>query len=254
MKKNHLLEEYLRRLRLSTILREYPKMVQEAGRNGSDYEGFLLALVEQEALTREANGIRRRIKQAGFPREKSLDEFDFSCLPNLNKTRFLELYRSTEYIVRKENVVLIGNNGTGKTHLAICLGEEACRQGKRVTFQTAANIVASLIEAQEEKRLLKLEKKLKTVDLLIIDELGYIPLSQSGAQLLFGVFAERYEQGSIMVTTNLEFGEWTKVFGDEKLTSALLDRLTHRCEIFLMNGESYRFRESQRRLKKKRLE
>lgn len=118
MKKNHLLEEYLRTLRLSTILREYPKMVQEAGRNGSDYEGFLLALVEQEALTREANGIRRRIKQAGFPKEKSLDEFDFSCLPNLNKTRFLELYRSTEYIVRKENVILVGNNGTGKTHLA----------------------------------------------------------------------------------------------------------------------------------------
>ena len=124
MKKDHLLEEYLRRLRLSTILREYPKMAQEAARNNSGYEEFLLALVEQEALTREANGIRRRIKQAGFPREKSLDEFDFSCLPNLNKTGFLELFRSTEYIVRKENVVLIGNNGTGKTHLAICLGED----------------------------------------------------------------------------------------------------------------------------------
>jgi len=253
MKKNHLLEEYLKALRLSTVLREYPKIAKEAARNGSDYEGFLLALVEQEALSREANGIKRRIKQAGFPKEKSLDEFDFSCLPNLNKARFLELYRSTEYITRKENVVLVGNNGTGKTHLAICLGEEACRQGKRVTFQTAASIVTSLIEAQEEKRLLKLEKKLKTVDLLVIDELGYVPLSQLGAQLLFGVFAERYEQGSIVVTTNLEFGEWTKVFGDKKLTSALLDRLTHRCEIFLMNGESYRFRESQRRLKKKRL-
>ena len=253
MKKDHLLEEYLRRLRLSTVLREYPKIAKEAARSNSGYEEFLLALVEQEALVREANGIKRRIKQAGFPREKNLDEFDFSCLPSLNKTKFLELYRSTEYIVRRENVVLIGNNGTGKTHLAIALGGEACRQGKRVSFQTTASIVTSLIEAQEEKRLLKLQKKLKTVDLLIIDELGYIPLSQSGAQLLFGVFAERYEQGSIMVTTNLEFGEWTKVFGDEKLTSALLDRLTHRCEILLMNGESYRFRESQRRLKKKRL-
>lgn len=253
MKKDHLLEEYLKRLKLSTILREYPKIAEEAARNNSGYEEFLLALVEQEALVRQANSIERRIKQAGFPREKSLDEFDFSCLPNLNKTRFLELFRNTEYIIRKENVVLIGNNGTGKTHLAICLGREACRQGKRVTFQTAASIVTSLIEAQEEKRLLKLEKKLKTVDLLVIDELGYIPLSKSGAQLLFAVFAERYEQGSIVVTTNLEFGEWTKVFGDEKLTSALLDRLTHRCEIFLMNGESYRFRESQRRLKKKKL-
>jgi len=254
MKKDHLLEEYLKALRLSTVLREYPKVAKEAARNGSGYEEFLLALVEQEALSREANGIKRRIKQASFPREKNLDEFDFSFIPILNKTRFLELYRSTEYIVRKENVVLIGNNGTGKTHLAISLGQEACRQGKRVSFQTAVSIVTSLIEAREEKRLLKLQKKLKMVDLLIIDELGYIPLSQSGAQLLFGVFAERYEQGSIMVTTNLEFGEWTKVFGDEKLTSALLDRLTHRCEIFLMNGESYRFRESQRRLKKKRLE
>jgi len=251
MKKDHLLEEYLRRLRLSTVLREYPKIAKEAARNNSGYEEFLLALVEQEALVREANGIERRIKQAGFPREKNLDEFDFSCLPSLNKIKFLELYRSTEYIARKENVVLIGNNGTGKTHLAISLGKEACRQGKRVSFQTTASIVISLTEAREEKRLLKLQKKLKTVDLLVIDELGYIPLSQSGAQLLFGVFAERYEQGSIVVTTNLEFGEWTKVFGDEKLTSALLDRLTHRCEIFLMNGESYRFRESQRRLKER---
>jgi len=148
MKKDHLLEEYLKRLKLSTILREYPKIAEEAARNNSGYEEFLLALVEQEALVRQANSIERRIKQAGFPREKSLDEFDFSCLPNLNKTRFLELFRNTEYIIRKENVVLIGNNGTGKTHLAICLGREACRQGKRVTFQTAASIVTSLIEAQ----------------------------------------------------------------------------------------------------------
>jgi DNA replication protein DnaC len=251
MKKDHLLEEYLKSLRLSTILREYSKVAKEAARNNSGYEEFLLTLIEQEVLTREANGIKRRIKQAGFPKEKGLDDFDFSSLPSLNKNKFLALYRSGEYIRGGENVVLIGNNGTGKTHLAICLGQEACRQGKRVSFKTAAGLVTSLIEAQDEKRLLKCERQLKAVDLLIIDELGYIPLTQPGAQLLFGVFAQRYEQGSILVTTNLEFGEWTKVFGDEKLTSALLDRLTHRCEIFLMNGESYRFRESQRRLKKR---
>jgi len=252
MKKNHLLEEYLKQLKLATILREYPKVAKEAAGNNSSHEEFLLTLIEQEVLTRQANGIKRRIKQAGFPREKSLDEFDFSCLPDLNKSKFLQFYRSGEYLSRRENVVLIGNNGTGKTHLAICLGREACRQGKRVNFQTAAGLVTSLLEASEEKRLLSLQRRLKAADLLIIDELGYIPLSQPGAQLLFGVFADRYEQGSTIVTTNLEFGEWTKVFGDEKLTSALLDRLTHRCEIFLMNGESYRFRESQRRLKRQK--
>lgn len=252
MKKNHLLEEYLKRLRLSTVLREYSKVAEEAAKNNADYEEFFLTLMEQEVLTREANGITRRIKQAGFPKQKGLDDFDFSCLPGLDKNKFLSLYRSGEYIKRKENVVLVGNNGTGKTHLATCLGQEACKGGKKVSFQTAAGLVTSLTEAQDEKRLLKLEKQLKAVDLLIVDELGYIPLTQSGAQLLFGIFAQRYEQGSILVTTNLEFGEWTKVFADEKLTSALLDRLTHRCEIFLMNGESYRFRESQKRLKEKR--
>ena len=252
MKKNHLLEEYLKQLKLSTILREYSKVAKEAAGNNSCHEEFLLTLIEQEVLTRQANGIKRRIQQAGFPREKSLDEFEFSCLPDLNKTKFLRFYRSGEYLSRRENVVLIGNNGTGKTHLAICLGREACRQGKRVNFQTAAGLVTSLIDASEEKRLLNLQRRLKVAVLLIVDELGEIPLSQPGAQLLFGVFADRYEQGSTIVTTNLEFGEWTKVFGDEKLTSALLDRLTHRCEIFLMNGESYRFRESQRRLKRKK--
>lgn len=252
MKKNHLLEEYLKQLKLSTILREYPKVAKEAAGNNSSHEEFLLTLIEQEVLTRQANGIKRRIKQAAFPGGKSLDEFNFSYLPDLNKTKFLRFYRNGEYLSRRENVVLIGNNGTGKTHLAVCLGQEACRQGKRVNFQTAAGLVTSLIEAGEEKRLLNLQRRLKAADLLIIDELGYIPLTQPGAQLLFGVFADRYEQGSIIVTTNLEFGEWTKVFGDEKLTSALLDRLTHRCEIFLMNGESYRFRESQRRLKRQK--
>lgn len=254
MKKNHLLEEYLKSLRLSTILREYPKVAKEAAKNNSGYEEFLFALTEQEVLTREANGIKRRIKQAGFPTQKDLDEFDFSCLPDLNKAKFLKLYRDGEYIKRKENVVLVGNNGTGKTHLAIALGREACRQGKKVSFLTAAGLITSLIEAGDEKRLLRLQCRLKRMDLVIVDELGYIPLTPQGSQLLFGVFADRYEQASTIVTTNLEFGEWTKVFGDEKLTAALLDRLTHRCEIFLMNGESYRFKESQRRLKKPKRE
>jgi DNA replication protein DnaC len=249
MKRNHLLEEYLKRLKLPTMAREYPKVAKEAAVGSKSYEEFLLVLVEQEALTREQNAIKRSIKKAGFPRIKTIDEFNFTAVPGLKKQKVLQLGKGN-YVEERENVVLVGNNGTGKTHLAISLGVEACRQGHKVKFFTAAGLINTLNEAQSERRLLSLEKQLRKVGLLIIDELGYIPLTKTGAQLLFEVFADRYERGSIMVTTNLEFGEWVQVFGEEKLTAALLDRLTHRCNVLVMNGESYRFKESQRRLRK----
>jgi DNA replication protein DnaC len=192
--------------------------------------------------------IERRIRQAKFPTVKSLDSFDFKAIPSLNKILVLELARS-EYVDRHENIIALGNAGTGKTHIALGLGLAACQKGLSVGFITAAALVHELMEARDEKRLLRLQKQLAKYRLLIIDELGFVPLSKTGAELLFEVFSQRYERGSIMVTSNLPFDEWTEVFGSERLTGALLDRLTHRVHILEMNGESYRLNQSRKRQK-----
>jgi len=192
--------------------------------------------------------IERRIRQAKFPTVKSLDSFDFKAIPSLNKILVLELARS-EYVDRHENIIALGNAGTGKTHIALGLGLAACQKGLSVGFITAAALVHELMEARDEKRLLRLQKQLAKYRLLIIDELGFVPLSKTGAELLFEVFSQRYERGSIMVTSNLPFDEWTEVFGSERLTGALLDRLTHHVHILEMNGESYRLNQSRKRQK-----
>jgi DNA replication protein DnaC len=247
MKREALLDSYLKRLKMPTMLREYPKAAEVAGKENRSYEAFLLALLESEVQTRESNAVKKRIAQAGFPQRKELAEYDFTQMPGLKKQAILQLTRC-DYLQKQENIVLMGSHGTGKSHLAIALGAEACRKGYRVQYATAATLANQCVEAKSEKRLLRLEKQMEKAALLILDELGYMPLSQEGAQLLFGVLAQRYERGSVMVTTNLEFSEWIKVFLDEKMTAALLDRLTHRCLVFLMNGESYRFKSSQRRI------
>jgi DNA replication protein DnaC len=185
-----------------------------------------------------------RIKEARFPAVKSLDSLDFAAIPSLNKTMVLELARS-EYVTRRENIIAVGNSGTGKTHIG--LGLAACQKGLSVGFYTAAALVHELLEARDEKRLLRLQRQLAGYKLLIIDELGYVPLSQTGAELLFEVFSQRYERGSTLVTSNLPFDEWTSVFGSERLTGALLDRLTHHVHILQMNGDSYRLSQSKRR-------
>tara|TARA_Y100000780_G_scaffold166500_1_gene151446 strand:- start:179 stop:772 length:594 start_codon:yes stop_codon:yes gene_type:complete len=191
--------------------------------------------------------VERRIKAAKFPTIKSLDSFDFKAIPSLNKMMVLELARC-EWIERKENVIALGPSGTGKTHVALGLGLAACQKGLPVAFVTAAALVHEMMEARDEKRLLQLQRKLAKVKLLIIDELGFVPLSKTGAELLFELISQRYERGSTLITSNLPFEEWTETFGTERLTGALLDRLTHHVNILEMNGESYRLNQSRARL------
>jgi DNA replication protein DnaC len=241
-----LLAHHLKALKLPTFLREYDKLARQCAAEGVDHPGYLLRLAELELIDRERRMIERRIKEARFPTVKSLDSFDFAAIPSLNKTLVLELARC-EYIARRENVIAVGNSGTGKTHIALGLGLAACQKGLSVGFTTAAAMVHELIEARDEKRLLRLQRQLAVYKLLIIDELGYVPLSPTGAELLFEVFSQRYERGSTLVTSNLPFDEWTGVFGSERLTGALLDRLTHHVYILEMNGDSYRLKQSKQR-------
>jgi DNA replication protein DnaC len=241
-----LLAHHLKALKLATFLREYDKLARQCAAEGLDHPRYLLRLAELELIDRERRMVERRIKEARFPAVKSLDSFDFAAIPSLNKTLVLELARS-EYVARRENVIALGNSGTGKSHIALGLGLAACQKGLSVGFTTAASLVHELLEARDEKRLLRLQRQLAGYKLLIIDELGYVPLSPSGAELLFEVFSQRYERGSTIVTSNLPFDEWTSVFGSERLTGALLDRLTHHVHILEMNGDSYRLKQSKRR-------
>jgi DNA replication protein DnaC len=242
-----LLAHHLKALRLPTFLREYDKLARQCAAEGVDHARYLLRLAELEMIERERRTVERRIKEARFPAVKSLDSFDFTAIPSLNKTLVLELARS-EYVARRENVIALGNSGTGKTHIALGLGLAACQKGLPVGFTTAAALVNELHEARDEKRLLRLQRLFAGYKLLIVDELGYVPLSPIGAELLFEVFSQRYERGSIIVTSNLPFDEWTGVFASERLTGALLDRLTHHVHILELNGDSFRLKHSKRHI------
>ena len=238
-----LLGHHLKALKLPTFLRDYDKLARRCAAEGVDHTGYLLRLCELELIDRERRLVERRIRHARFPTTKSLDGFDFAAIPSLNKLLVLELARC-EYIERRENVVALGPSGTGKTHLALGLGLAACQRGLAVGFTTAAALVHELLEARDERRLLRLQKQLEAYRLLIVDELGFVPLSTTGAELLFETFSRRYERGSLIVTSNLPFDEWTSVFGAERLTGALLDRLTHHVHILELNCASYRLRHS----------
>ena len=238
-----LLAHHLKQLRLPTVLREYDEVARECARDGVDHPRYLLRLLELELLDRERRLVERRIRQARFPATKGLDSFVFTAIPRLNRMLVLELARC-EYVLRRENIIALGNSGTGKTHVALGLGLAACQRGFSVAFTTAAGLVHQLMEARDEKRLLRLQRELRAVKLLIIDELGYVPLSPTGAELMFEVFSQRYERGSTIATSNLPFEEWTAVLGSERLTGALLDRLAHHVHILSMNGESYRLARS----------
>jgi DNA replication protein DnaC len=248
-----LLAHHLKALKLPTFLREHDKVARRCATEGVDHARFLLRLAELELIDRERRMVERRIKAARFPAVKTLESFNFPVLPSLKKTLVLELARS-EYIERRENIIALGNSGTGKTHIALGLGLAACQKGLSVGFTTAAALVHELMEARDEKRLLRLQRQLSAYKLLIIDELGFVPLSKTGAELLFEVFSQRYERASTLVTTNLPFDEWTEVFGSERLTGALLDRLTHHVHILEMNGESYRLKQSEKQHRNKQNE
>ena len=210
-----LLAHHLKTLKLPTVLREYDKLARQCATEGADHVRYLVRLTELELIDRERRMVERRIRQARFPAVKSLDSFDFKAIASLNKMLVLELARC-EYVERRENIIALGNSGTGKTHIALGLGLAACQKGLSVGFLTAAALVHELMEARDEKRLLRLQKQLAKYHLLIIDELGFVPLSKTGAELLFEVFSQRYERGSILVTSNLPFDEWTEIFGSER--------------------------------------
>ena len=225
------------------MLAEHDALAREAAESDEPYAAYLLRLTELEVAARTANATAARIRAAAFPVHKEFDTFDFTALPSVPKQKVLELARR-EWVDQHFNACLIGGSGTGKTHVSTAAGLSLCRLGVRVRFVTAAGLVTELETAQQEHRLDRLLTQLDRVDLLIVDELGYLSFSRVGAELLFQVFAERYERRSLLVTSNLPFGEWGTVFQGERMTAALLDRLTHRCHLFDMNGESYRFRES----------
>ena len=230
-----LLEHHLKELRLPTFLREYRKLAAQCAAENVDHPDYLLRLAELELIDRHQRMVERRIRAARFPAVKSLDTFDFLAIPSVNKALVMELARC-EYIEHRENVIAVGNSGTGKTHIALGLGLAACQRGMSVGFTTAAALVHELMEARDDRRLLTLQRQLARLRLLIIDELGFVPLSTTGAELLFEVFSQRYERGSVLVTTNLPFDEWTDVFGSE--------RLTPHVHILEMNGDSYRLKGS----------
>ena len=239
-----LLESHLKTLRLPTFVKEYAKAAKQSGERGDSHESFLEHLAELEVNARDGKASVRRLRQASFPVDKDLSGFDFSAVPGLSRKRMMDLF-TCRFIEEKAAVVLVGAPGVGKSHLAISLGREACRLGKRVKFFTAAHLVNTYVEAREQRQVMRLEANIRKKDLIIVDELGYLPMDIRGAEHLFSFFSQCYEQVSLVVTTNLPFAEWPSVFaGDARLAGALIDRLTHRVHIVEIQGESYRLKQS----------
>lgn len=241
-----LIKLHAKQLKLPTLSR-YEEVLRQAEEQGWGYEQFLCELMSREVEQRQLNQQVRRMRAARFPLKKSLDDFDFKNLPHVEEAVVWQL-ATGEFIDRHENIIMIGNPGTGKTHLAIGLGIRLCKQKYKVLFYTAANLVTELVEARDDHRLSRLEQKLEKVDLLIVDELSYLTFSKSQSELLFHVLSIRNERGSVIITTNLEFSRWGELFPNSMLTAALIDRLTHHAHILNMNAESYRFKQ---RLSKK---
>ncbi len=240
---NAMLLDNLKMLRLSTMIQNLAAKLRQAKEGKIAYEEFLLNLTEIEVQVRRENGRKRRTREAGFPLLKPLETFDFEAATDLD-VRYIQELTTGEYIEEKRNVIFLGKSGTGKTHLATALGMEACTSGYRTRFVTGCGLANELIEARDEKILSRVIKRYAGYGLLIIDELGYVPFSKEGAELLFQVLAERHEKRPVIITTNMGFGDWTQIFGDPNLTGALLDRITHKAHIINCTWESYRLKET----------
>lgn len=234
-------QEHCRLLLLPTVAHQFEKLGADAARANQTHASYLATLLGAEVEERERHTIERRIKEARLPRMKTLDEFDFASAPHIPAALIREL-ADGNYMGRAEPVLFIGDSGTGKTHLATGLCVAACRQKKKVRFVTAAGLVNELVEAQHHNLLGRALSRWSRFDLIALDEVGYIPFAQVGAELLFQVISERAERATLLITTNLPFSEWTQVFPSARLCKALLDRLTDRAHIIETGTESYRFK------------
>ena len=238
-----LLIENLKSLKLSAMIRNLQSHLRQAKQDKLDYDEFLLNLTEVEVQVRKENGRKRRLRDAKFPLQKPLETFDFGAATGLD-ARLIKELSGCEYVKKSRNVIFLGKSGTGKTHMATGLGMEACRHGIRTRFVTGCGLANELIEARDEKLLARAVKRYAGYGLLIIDELGYVPFSKEGAQLIFQILAERHERKPVMVTTNMGFGDWTQIFGDPSMTAAILDRITHKAHVINCSWESYRLKET----------
>ena len=231
-----------KQLKMPGATRAFEALGRQAREEKWSFEDYLHEILTVEIASRRESAIRERLRDARFPETKTLDQFDFTTADGVDAAQITDLARGG-WLERAENVILAGPIGTGKTHLAIALGIEAVRQKRRVAFTRAADLVRTLVEARDARELGRAQRRLDRVDLLILDEVGFVPFDRTGGELLFNAIAERYEHRSVLVTTNLAFSEWPKVFGgDEKLTTALLDRLAHHAVVITTKGKSFRMR------------
>ncbi len=233
----------LKALKLSTIAGNIEVHLRQGTDAGIGYDEFLLELTVVELQTRAQNREKRRIREAKFPLIKPLETFDLNAVPELD-IRLIRELSGCGYITERRNVIFLGRSGAGKTHLATALGIEACKNNYRTRFVTCYGLVNELLEAGKERDLSRILQRYARYDLLILDELGYIPFSKEGSEMLFQLLAQRHEMGAVMITTNLGFADWTQVFGDPVMTAALLDRLTHKAHIINCTWDSYRLKQS----------
>lgn len=243
MIKKEIVKSRLKNLRMSFSLEELDNVIRDTEKNDGNYLDFLNALLEIEEEGRELRRIKTRIKQAKFPLIKTIADFDFSRIDKLDKHRILS-YCEGNFLQKKENIIFIGNPGTGKTHLSIAIGYELCQRNKKVLFTTGNSLVTKMIEARDEKLLTKFIDKSSKLDLIIIDEVGYFPYEKEASEMFFQFVSEKYERASIIITSNLPFSKWNEIFYTERITTAILDRLIHYGDIIEMNAESYRFSQS----------